>query len=154
LHLAADNRLSTPQRWQFNRRVIGEQSVVPGTQLLKSATFAQGKIEIGAGRTTRRIAMPGPYTLNWALFDAVTRLPREQTEPIEFTLIDHFDQVKPNHRLSFRETVDATFSTKPITLHAYDHVGEGILPWVYYVDPAGRLLAAISGLEGYLLETE
>jgi len=152
LQLATGNRLSTPVRWQFSRRVTAEQGLVPGTQLAKSAVFASGKIEIGDGRTTRRIAMPGAYTLNWALFDAVTRLPREQTEPIEFTLIDHFDQVKPNHRLSFRESVDVTFSGKPVTLHAYDHLGEGIVPWVYHVDDAGRLLVAVSGLEGYLWE--
>jgi hypothetical protein len=101
----------------------------------------------------KKVAITGDYTLGWALFDAVGRLPAEQAPPLRFTLIDHFDQVKPGHVLSFRTAADVTIRDRTLRLHAFDQVGTGVVPWVWWVDRQGCLLAAVSGLESYLLES-
>ena len=86
-----------------------------------------------------------------ALFDAVARLPHKQFDPIEFTRIDHFDQVKPDQALAFRRTIETSIAGKKVQLHGYDQTGRGIMPFTYWVDNQGRTIVAISGLEAYLL---
>ena len=111
------------------------------------------EIDLTDGRTQRQIPAPGAYAVNWALFEAVGRLPREEFEPLRFTMLDHFDQLKPGQVLSYRETADVSLGGRSVRLHAYDHLGEGIVPWIYWVDDEGRLLFAVSGLEAYLLDS-
>jgi len=153
MQLGGDAPLSTPVAWTFQTQVFdAEGRRVPYTRLQKSATVGNDAIEIRDSGGIRRLPVRGPYTLNWALFDAVGRLPREKTEPLDFTLIDHFDQLKPNQTLCFRKTTTVTVAGNPLRLHAYDQIGEGIVPWVYWVDDQGRLLFVVSGLEGYLWE--
>ena len=119
-----------------------------------------------------------PYTLNWILFECVPRLPKEPFEPIRFTLLDHFDQVKPDYRLGFRESLWTVLGGSRVQatqieelekgrvarkvwdmegavatpLTGYDLVGRGNVPWVFYVDEQGRLLYVVAGLESYMIE--
>lgn len=153
IHFAADSPLSRPDHWSFVARVLdADGRLIENTQIKKSIRTQDGVLAIDDPFGQETVPVRGDYTLNWALFDAVQRLPTETFDPICFTLIDHFDQVKPNHMLSFRTSIDVTIRGKSQILHAYDQLGEGIVPWVWWVDQHGRLLAAVSGLEVYLLE--
>ncbi len=153
IHLTADTPLSVPDNWSFQARVMDAQGqTIDNTQIKKSIRVMDGKLIADEASGDKKVSSAGNYTLNWALFDDVQRLPAEEFLPIEFTLVDHFDQVKPNHRLSFRTSTDVTIGGRSERLHAFDQVGEGIVPWVWWVGSRGRLLAAVSGLEAYLLE--
>jgi len=180
LHCRAD-ALSTPTRWLLQTVTLdAEGKIVPNTRLKKSAEAKNGAITISHGKHERRISVGSAYTTNWALFDAVGRLPRKAFAPVRFTLTDNLDQPKPNHTLSFRTSDDvilgekrvrqekvvdlekgrvkktrwATTGGRPVRLHAYDHLGEGIVPEIYWVDDAGRLLFMVAGLEAYILDTK
>lgn len=164
------DRLSTPVRWKFDSQITGPGGkTVESSRLSKSGHVRADHLEITDGRSAGRIALPKAYTVNWALFDAVMRLPRGHFEPLRFTLFDHFDQVKPSQTLGYRKTAEVVLGPraapktksgtpgrkpirKPVRLHAYDQLGEGIVPWVWWVDDHGRLLVAVSGLEAYLFE--
>jgi hypothetical protein len=149
-----DHILAMPRRWSFEAHLVdGGGKPIEHTRLSKSARATDGAIEITDGTQAKRLTVPGDYTVNWALFDAVQRLPGERTKPLRFTLIDHFDQLKPNHTLSHRTTADVTVGGHTLRLLAYDHVGQGIVPWVYWLDETKRLVVAVSGLEAYLLES-
>ena len=154
---STNDTLATPERWTFSSQIArgpgGGQGLVEGTRIEQSATAVDGGVEIRGGASVRRLAVERPFAINWALFVAVGRLPREPFDPIRFTMLDHFDQVKPNQTLSYRESVDVLLAGRPVRLHAYDHLGEGIVPWIDWVDDAGRLLFAVSGLEAYLLDS-
>ena len=153
IHLRADSPLSTPDDWAFQVRVLdAENRTIESTQIRKSVRVEEGALIVEESGGRRRTADAGPFTLNWALFDAVGRLPRERFRPMAFTLIDHFDQVKPDHRLSFRTRAQIAIRGRRVPLVAYDQVGRGAVPWVWWVDDQGRLLAAVSGLEVYLQE--
>lgn len=149
------NALATPDRWVWSSRIVSaDGKPIEHTPLQKSAIATDGAIEITDGPHRRRLSVDAPSTINWALFEAVGRLAREPFEPLRFVLLDHFDQVKRNQTLSFRETAEVALANRSLRLHAYDHLGEGIVPWIYWVDDAGRLVFAVSGLEAYLLETQ
>ena len=116
--------------------------------------FRDGTIVIQDPHETKALPVAGPYTLNWCLFDAVQRLPREKTQPLGFTLIDHFDEPKADCTLAFRKRMDvAVAGGRTIATYSYDQLGRGNVPWVYWVDDRGRLLFVAAGLEAYALES-
>jgi len=169
------DRLSTPGAWHYSARVADYEN----SKITKRATANDGRIEICDDHSTRRLALNGHFTINWALWDAVMRLPREAVELITFTMLDHFDQIKRRQSIAFRKSVVvslgeqrrqeetmrelprgritetrwATHGGRNVTLHAFEHLGEGIVPWVYWLDDHGRLLFVISGIEVYILES-
>ena len=149
----ADDPLAMPDRWTFQidlQDTAGK--TVPHTQVRKRAAVENGTIAIRDAAETRRIPLAGPYTVNWCLFDAVQRLPREKTKPLAFTLIDHFDQPKPETTLAYRKPMTVGVAGgRTVATHAYEQFGRGNVPWVYWVDEAGRLLFVVAGLEGYVL---
>jgi len=154
IHLPAHSRLSTPSDWSFRAHVLDASGrVFENTRIKKSVVVNSGTMTVHDASGSTEIPLQGEYALNWALFDAVGRLPAERMTRARFTLIDHFDQVKPDHVLSFRTTTDVTIGGRARRLHAYDQLGRGIVPWVWWVDEDGRLLAAVSGLETYLRES-
>ena len=171
--------LATPIRWRVASHTLGpDGKPVPHTRIEKTGTASAKSIAIADGKATRRIPTPTAYTINWALFDVVQRLPREAFEPRTFTLLDDFDEVKADHVLAFRKTSDVLLGgrrvqtqrweqlekgrirkttwgregDRPVRLHAYDHLGDGIVPEVYWVDDQGRLLFMVAGIEAYVWE--
>jgi hypothetical protein len=149
-----DDALGTPAKWDCSSEFFDrEKKPLPQSVLRKSARLAGGRVEIDDGRYTQAIEIDGPFTVNWALFEAVGRLPRGPFAPLEFTMLDHFDQVKRGQTLAFRKSLSLTLGGRDVRLHAFDQLGRGIVPWVYWVDDSGRLLAALAGLEAYILDS-
>ena len=149
-----DDALATPSEWSYSSEFFDRaKNPLPVGGLDKSASVAQGRVEIDDGKYTQAIEIDGPFTVNWALFEAMGRLPRGPFEPLEFTMLDHFDQVKRGQTLAFRKSLSIKLGDRDVRVHAFDQLGRGIVPWVYWVDDAGRLLAALSGLEAYILDS-
>lgn len=149
-----DDALATPTEWDCSSEFFDRQKkAMPQSGLKKSATSARGRIEIDDGKYTQAIEIDGPFTINWALFEAMGRLPRGPFAPLEFTMLDHFDQVKGGQTLAFRKSLSTKLGGRDVRLHAFDQLGRGIVPWVYWVDDSGRLLAAVAGLEAYILDS-
>lgn len=173
--------LATPRRWTFRSELLDAAGVcLAGSRLEKSATINGKQIRIEDAAGVESVALPGAWTVNWALFEAVGRLPREPFPALRFTMLDHFDQVKRNQVIAFRsqeqvlwgqhtameqrvveldkgrihQNVRALVGGQTVALFGYQQLGDGIVPWVYWVNRQGRLVVAISGLEMYLLEEE
>jgi len=155
LHGRADHPLATPTEWTFRIDLLDAAGQpVPHTHVRKRAAAAaeNGTLTIRDAVRTQTLRVAGPYTVNWCLFDALQRLPRAETQPLAFTLIDHFDQPKPETTLAYRKPMRVGIAGgKTVSTHAYEQFGRGNVPWVYWVDEAGRLLLVVAGLEGYML---
>mgnify|MGYP000883775382 FL=1 len=172
--------LSTPVRWQYSAEVVDSDGKrYEDSRLAKRAVATDGRIEIIDDHSTRQIALNGPFTVNWALWDAVMRMPRGEAAPLPFTMLDHFDQVKRGQSLAFRKSAVVALGRRrtkeqnwqdmekgrirqtrwvltdghDVTLHAFEQLGEGIVPWVYWTDDRGRLLFVVAGLEVYVLDS-
>jgi len=150
----ADAPLATPDRWTFRFRVLDERNqTVPYTDITRKAVRNGDHITLSDPTGKRRLDVPAPYTVNWCLFDTVQHLPGADTKPLAFTLIDHVDQVKPETTLAFRKAMDVQVAGgQVLRTRAYEQLGRGNVPWVYWTDEAGRLLWVVAGLEGYVLE--
>jgi hypothetical protein len=168
------NALSTPTAWHFvfstsypenkNRPNFPQKrnaekgeiyidyfKTDPNSSMARQAANYGKEIRYQDGSGTHSIPKPQAYTINWALFDVVQRLPRKQGQTLSFTLLDHFDQVKPNHTLTYHGEQEIIINNTTLRLHRFDQLGEGIVPWVYWVDQTGRLLFVVSGIEAYIL---
>ena len=146
--------LPAPRRWEFVSEVFDAGGKpVAHTKQAKTGTLADAWVRSKGpgGVVTHKIT--GTCAINWALFSVVQALPGEKTEAQTFTLIDHYDQIKPDCRISYRKTLDVKIGKETVRLTAYDQVGRGNVPWVYWVDPNGRLLLVVAGLEAYVIET-
>ena len=155
LHSRIGSTLSTPGQWTFETKSLDAAGkVIPRTQMSRSAVFRDGALTIKDAKETKTIPIAGAYTVNWSLFDAIQRLGGEKAGPLEFTLIDHFDQPKGSQRLSFRGKMGVTVAGGgTIRTLAWDHLGDANVPWVYWLDERGRLLFIVAGLEAYVLES-
>jgi len=154
IHFPAKSPLSAPAEWSFQAHVLDNAGrVIESTRIRKSIAVADGTLVVNDPTGAKRTPLDGEYALSWALFDAVGRLPSQAFAPLCFTLIDHFDQVKPGHSLSYRTKTEATIRGAKHRLRAYDQLGRGVVPWVWWVDTPGRVVAAVSGIEVYVLES-
>ena len=151
--LCGMDELSSPVEWSVSSRVKTlAGKALAGLDLKKTAKVSGGSIVISDRGGSRTVKVSGRYTVNWALFDAVQRLGCEAFSPIEFTMIDHFDQVKGEQVISYRGAFEEVINGQKVKLHAYDHLGRGVVPWIYWVDERGRLVFVVSGIEAYILD--
>ncbi len=174
---ARAERLPVAERWTWKSEIVdGDGQRVADSGMERSAT-AQPDALLFAN-PPRRTPIHGPWTLAWLLFEAIGRLPREPFAPLSFTLVDDFDQIKPGGALAYAQTQSVILGDRPVQqtrieelpqgrihktswemsggrpvpLHVYHQLGQGIVPWVYWVDDRGRPLLIVSGIEAYVLE--
>jgi len=91
---------------------------------------------------------------NWGLFDAVQRLDPGLAQPLVFDMLQDFDLHKPGQTLRSGGTVDVEFARGPVRLHGFHQLGHGVLPYEYWVDDEGRLVLAVGGYQGYVLNPD
>ena len=165
--------------WRVTFQTLAADGKSMARARMEKAALVDGKfIELRDAAASRRIPKPEAFAVSWALFDAVQWLPRKPGKPLRFTLLDNFDQVKPNHTLSYRKATEvllggrrvqkqeweqlekgrirkttwAVEGQRTVRLHGFDHLGDGIVPEVYWVDGQGRLLFMVAGIEAYIWE--
>ena len=152
LQCRADD-LATPSAWLFDTKMAENPTDKPYLQSgrRRSATFVASTLSIRDGVRIRKDSIKGPLANEWALLEAVQRLPGSKTNPLEFTLVDHFDVPEPGHTLAFHTQEEVELTTGPTKLTSYLGIGPGIVPTVYWVDEHSRLIFVCTGLKVYAL---
>ncbi len=153
IHCRGDG-LSSPTAWRTTSHSLDIQNrPVPLTRIQQEGSLGDGLLTI-TGAKTRQTPLAGAVSSNWSLFDAVQRLGGGPIEPMDFTLLEDLDLVKPNQRLSYWGTIDLPLGDSSIRLVGYQQIGQGILPYHYWLDTSGRLLFAYSGLRAFLFNPQ
>lgn len=144
------DRIGTPEAWKLSTVSLNaKDEPVEATRVEESGRIEDGRI-LRRGKRVRNVEAPAAVTANWSLFEAVQRLGGREIEPVEFTMLEDFDLVKPNQRLSYWGTTEVVLGGKPVRLTGYQQIGDGILPYHYWVDESGRLIFAYGALRGFL----
>ena len=174
----ATDALSSPLTWTvatWAEKPDGTE--IPDSRLAERLeVHGQGLRVQGEGRE-RRLAVDPPLALDWCLFDAVQRLPRQPRPDLRFALLDRLGaSAKPGQVLAFRQSVslalggrrawaeeaeplEAGTRFRPVErlegatemgLHAFEHWGTGVLPTTYWVSDRGQLLFVLSGMSGWI----
>ena len=151
-----EDAIATPKKWSLTSRVFDvktKKEFVEGT--VRQSGVCDGRtIKLKTNGFDDKAKAPKAWTSNWPLFEAVQRLPRKKIKPLEFEVLDDFDTMKTDHRLTCRGEETLLFGGKPTTVTRYDEIGRGTLPWSYYVDERGRLLLALTQLRAYILDAD
>jgi len=147
----ANGALCTPRSWALESQSLDlDDRPAKATRFSEAGTVRDGVVETRIGDRTRRDSVPQPVTSNWSLFEAVQRLDGEKTPPLKFAMLEEMDLLKPDQRLEFREAKAFEVNGRTLRLRGYQQIGRGILPWQYWVDAAGRLLFAFSGVRAWV----
>ncbi len=89
----------------------------------------------------------------FSLIEAVQRWRPDAREAATFTLLDEFDRACPGQTIRPGAVVEIEAGPAgPIALRPFHHLGAGTVPVIYWVDPAGRVVLVVRGLEAYGLE--
>jgi hypothetical protein len=154
--ICAQDALATPRSWQLESVLLDSAGQpVADTRLAHTATVTGGAIEAQIGKHKRTSKVSPPFTSNWSLFDAAQRLPGKGMSPLRFALIEDLDLLKGNQRLSFAEKTEVSVAGgRQLALTGYERIGEGVLPYHYWVDDQHRLLFVLSGPRAYLYNPE
>jgi len=143
--------LSSPVKWQYESKITKPNGeLLKNTEIKKYAVNQDGKINVICKHNKTVIKSSRNIAMSWLLFDAVQRMPKEKSNVSDFTLIDHFDQFKPNNTISFQKKIEIN-TTEKLELYSFLQLGNGIIPIVYYVNKYGQLLFVVSGIEAYAL---
>jgi hypothetical protein len=146
--------LATPRSWQLNATVLDENDEPMAITLVEqSGRVGDGWVEI-TGPKTRRHDLQGPMTANWTLWDAVQRLAGGTPPQEAFIMVEDMDLLKPAQTLVFAGEIDIELSGQSLHLRGYRQLGEGILPYHYWLDDAGRCIWAYGGRKGFLFHPD
>jgi len=132
--------LASPVQWNLsssfkdaNRKHIAELSSInngPGTKSIDGATG------------------------DWCLFEMVQRLAFDKQNSLSFDLLEGMSLSKPSHRLFYRGIYPIKTNEKNISLHCFVQLGNGILPYEYWLDTRHRLLVVTSMNKAYILDDQ
>jgi hypothetical protein len=146
--------LGTPVSWRLKSVSLDmKRKPVEVTRVEERGSVKDGRM-VRKGRTAGNLELPGAYTSNWSLLDAVQRLGGDSIEPIEFDLIEDLDLLKSDQRLSYCGTTEVELGGRRVKLTGYRQIGRGILPYHYWLNDSGRLILALGGLRGLVFNPE
>ena len=146
--------LGTPVSWKLNSVSLDtERKPVELTRVEERAEVSEGRM-VREGRRAGNVKLPGAYTSNWSLFEAVQRLGGNSIEPIEFDMIEDLDLLKPAQRLTYWGTTEVELRGRTVKLSGYQQIGQGILPYHYWLDESGRLILAYGALRGFIFNPQ
>jgi hypothetical protein len=153
--VCAGDDLSTPVKWDSTYRAAAPAHPLKmSLEFQESGVARDGAIIITRGSERKKLLLPAVYTSDWALFDAVQRMARQEGAGRQFTLLDD-DAPKANQVLAFYQSVelkDRWPGAPTVRVHGFLQTGDGIPPQVYWVDDRGELLFLISGLNAFVLD--
>ena len=148
------DRLSTPVAWKFSSVSFDTK----GNPVDLTRVEEEGRVEDGhiiwQNRGARRRKAPAAFTSNWSLFDAVQRFSEKPFTTLQFDMFEDLDLFKPNQRLTYWGTTEVELGGRTMKLTGYQQIGEGILPYHYWLDASGRLILAYGALRGFMFNPD
>ncbi|NOY82239.1 MAG: hypothetical protein GXP31_14670 [Kiritimatiellaeota bacterium] len=171
--------LATPTGWRLVREVReADGKLVPDLRAEETATVGKQGVHIRRGGKERLLPVRSPWTSDWALFEALPRMPRTSGSELRFALIEDFELLRPGQILAFRKTARIRFGAKRtwqyvagrrlekgeidrpvvevgggsvVAAVAFERTGPGTVPVVAWLDQAGRILLVLSGQSAMVL---
>jgi hypothetical protein len=103
---------------------------------------------------SRSVAEPpaDDVTADWALFEAVQRLPFDDSVEYQFDLLQDLTLLKREQTLRYDGVREVRFGMDTRTLHRFVQTGHGLLPFEYWLDPNHRLVLVVSHYRVYVLD--
>jgi len=148
-----NNQLATPVRWHlWSLFIDSDTHPLDELKTEENVIIKQNTMIIETGGKTLKRKVPGRLTSDWGIFEAVQRLKFDKESSLDFNMLEGLSILKQGQRLSYRGNYPMKLSGKNVSLHRFDQLGDGILPYEYWLDDNHRLLAATSMNKAYILD--
>jgi hypothetical protein len=146
-------RWSTPRRFTAETWTSAPDGRVEAGSRLKFAAEAVGREIHFSGVRKPSLRVAADWTLDWALIDALQRLPEKENGDWLLDLVEDCDLLRPRQRLSYVGPLTVSLAGKATELFGFCQVGPGTLPTHYWLDGQHRLLFAIRMFRALILQS-
>jgi hypothetical protein len=147
-----NNQLASPFQWHLlSKSTENGIDLAPDVTIEEVATVNGANIDVL--RNTVPLTRPGSLTLSsdWCMFEAIQRRAFTQGSPLTFDSLDNMSLLKKNQSLVYRGTYPITLGAESVTLHWFHQLGNGFLPYEYWLDENHRLVLAVTLSRAYIL---
>ncbi len=149
------NDALTPREWKVTSRISLSEEGAPygGTGWFNSGKAQNGMVTIQTnGQPIRKAFGQTLLGWKWGLPAVVQQMAEASKVELQFALLDEFDAIYQNQKLSFRKNVKLDCGEGGlIDCKVFELTGDGVIPTVYWVDDQHRTIFVISGMEAYVL---
>lgn len=147
------DQISSPVQWDFSSRFIDALGKdVPELKVTEKARIRENTLGIKSGEQNFKRRAPQPLSCNWSVFEAVQRLAFEKGTAVSFNLLEDLSVLKLGHKLSYRGVYPLKKGDKQISLQWFQELGNGVLPYEYWLDDGHRVLIVASLNKVYILD--
>jgi len=147
-----NDTLSTPLHWEMKSRFTDVHGKIrPELTLIRKAYIEGDVIHFNSNKCKSTKKIKNRISSDWCLFDAVQRLPFENFPEIKFDTFEALYRFKPNQTLRFRDDFKQTIKGN-IELKCFTQIGEGVLPYEFWVDENHKPLIVITFSRVYILK--
>jgi len=151
--MCLNNQLASPFAWKlFNRFIDPDGKIIDELGTKEEVEVRENVKTVRIGRRTFKRKVAGQFTSEWCLFEAVQRLKFDKDSSLSFDILEGLSLLKQGQQLSYRGVDTMNLNRKNISLHRFDQLGDGILPYEYWLDNNHRLVAAVSMNKAYILD--
>jgi hypothetical protein len=151
--ICLNNPLSSPIKWfLFSRFLDPDGKIVNELGTKEEGEVRENIITVRIGQRTFERKVAGQFTSDWCLFEAVQRMKFDKETTLSFNMLEGLSLLKQGQQLSYCGAYPMNLSRKNGSLHRCDQLGDGILPYEYWLDNNHRLVAAVSMNKAYILD--
>lgn len=151
----AVNETFSPHEWEVSSRISLSEEGAPygGSGLLNRGKTSNREVIIQTnGRPIKKAYGKTQLSWKWGLPAIVQKMAESSQTELQFALLDEFDAIYQNQKLTFRKKVKLDCGDQQlIDFKVFELTGDGVIPTVYWVDNMNRTVFIISGMEAYVL---
>jgi hypothetical protein len=141
--------LTAPESWVLDSTFTGPSGEdLPDQNTSQTATVSEGQLTVDIGGRTTHTSLHGETTGDWCLFDAVQRLPQEESTRLSCNVFERMLALKRDQSIWFASREANAAGHK---LKCFTRAGTATLPTDYWLDENGRLVLVVAYNMVYLL---
>ncbi len=149
-----NDQLASPVRWRLSSRFIEVDGRVQQLSIQEKARIEENVMILQKGSQILKRKVSSRLTCDFSIFEAVQRLKFDKGSLLSFDMLEGLSLLKQGHRLSYGGVYPMKMSGNNVFLHRFDQLGDGILPYEYWLDNNHRLMAVTSMNKAYILDDQ
>lgn len=151
-----NNETASPVSWDLTSEFLnGPENIEQferAEPLREKVIVKNDELIVTVNDKTHKRKVSGNVTGDWNLFNAVQLFPFDKSIDIKFDLLEGLRAFRQNHYLYYKGKAVEKWGAKTVALHCFEQIGEGVLPYEYWLNEHHRLVLVITGNRAYILK--
>jgi hypothetical protein len=145
-----NDALTSPKSWELDSTFTGPAGQeLPDQNTHQKAVVSEGQITVSIGEHASAMPVEGLTTGDWCLFDAVQRLPQDETARLSCNVLERMLALKRDQSIWYPS--QSPVNAAGHELRHFTRAGTATPPTDYWLDERGRLVLVIAYNMVYLL---